>query len=465
MRTQAVFRPAPLGLAVLLLAAPAAQASNGMNMIGYGAESIAMGGADLAVTASPSAMNINPAGIAECREPEVDVGFGLMRPSLSHSDRFGNDRSDELDRYPMPFVGYVHPLGELTLGVGLFVQGGMGAEYPDLVTPFAGLAAAGALAPGPFAAGSVPRTDLTRTNVMHVKLSPTVAWRARPGLSVGASLDVSYARAELALFPETSVLADLDGSGRPGDSPADAFFGMEGEDLSGVGYGLRLGLQYRRDALALGMIYFSETELDLDGGSMALNLSAMGLGKVGYDCKMSGLTWPQHAGLGLAYQVTPSVLMAGDVDWVDWSSAIETVTIQIDNPDRPGAPPAREILLDMGWRDQWVLAAGVEWQVRPAWALRFGFNHADSPIPDSMLRPLFPAIGEDHLTAGLGLRRGGWLLDFALEYVLETDMVNNSLDRSVNPFGPGSRESLSQVVAHLMFRRPLGSGGDPAPGP
>ncbi len=464
MRTHPAWRPIEIGLAGLLLAA-AAFGSNGMNMIGYGAESIAMGGADLALTASPSAMNINPAGIAWCAEPEIDFGFGLMEPSLEHSDRFGNRRSDELDRYPMPFVGYVHPVGEVTLGVGLFVQGGMGAEYTGLVTPFAAMAAGGALGPGPTPASSLPPTDLTRTSVMHVKLSPSVAWRVRPGLSVGASLDVSYARAELALFPETSVVADLDGSGRPGDSTADAFFGMAGEDLSGVGYGLRLGLQYRRGDLSLGAIYFSETDLSLDGGSMFLNLSALGLGKVGYDCEMAGLTWPQHAGAGVAYRLTPSVKLAGDVDWVGWSSAIDTVTIRIDSPDRPGAPPTREIPLRMGWRDQWVFAAGLEWQARAAWAVRFGFNHGDSPIPDSMLRPLFPAIAEDHLTAGLGWRGGGWIVDFALEYVLSIDRVNDSRDRAVNPFGPGSREQLSQVVAHLMVRRPLGSRTSRAPGP
>ena len=45
--------------AFLLLAVHVASAANGMNMIGFGAESVAMGGADLAVTDSPSSMNIN----------------------------------------------------------------------------------------------------------------------------------------------------------------------------------------------------------------------------------------------------------------------------------------------------------------------------------------------------------------------------------------------------------------------
>ena len=42
-------RPAILGASLLLLAALPAHAANGMNMIGFGAESVAMGGADLAL--------------------------------------------------------------------------------------------------------------------------------------------------------------------------------------------------------------------------------------------------------------------------------------------------------------------------------------------------------------------------------------------------------------------------------
>ena len=41
-----------------------AVASNGLNLIGYGAESVAMGGADVAVAADTLALNTNPAGIA-----------------------------------------------------------------------------------------------------------------------------------------------------------------------------------------------------------------------------------------------------------------------------------------------------------------------------------------------------------------------------------------------------------------
>ena len=115
-----------LCIAVLtLFPVSSASASNGMNLIGFGAVSISMGGADLAVTDNAAAMNINPAGIGWCTEPQLDLGVGFFSPSLTHTDRLGNDRDDSLGRVPVPFVGYVHPVGDLTLGIGMFFQGGL----------------------------------------------------------------------------------------------------------------------------------------------------------------------------------------------------------------------------------------------------------------------------------------------------------------------------------------------------
>ena len=436
-----------------LLIAPDSLASNGMNMIGYGARSCSMAGADLAIADGPSAMNINPAGIGRGQYRELALGLSEMRPSVTHADRLGNDGGDVLDRYPIPFLGYIHPLGRITLGAGFFVQGGMGAEYEDLSTPFSVMAAS---APAGFFDGDVvPAGDAALSSFMHAKFTPTVAWRVTETLIVGAGVNVSYARAAMKLFPGTSVVADLDGSGTAGDSPGDAFFGMDARDMSDIAYGLRLGLQYQVGSLRFGGGYCTRTSLDLDGGTTTLNLSAQGLGEVDYDARMTGFAWPRTVNMGMAYQVSPRVLLVGDVDWVNWSNAIETITIEIDNPDHPMAPASREIPMAMDWNDQWVFALGMEVMASPTWALRFGYNHGKAPVPDSRLRPMFPAIAEDHIAGGVGKISGPWTFDVGLEYAIENEMTNDSPDRSVNPFGSGSRESVSQFMVHFMVRRTL----------
>ena len=448
-----------------LLAAQPAAASNGMNMIGFGPYSIAMGGADLAVVGSPSAMNINPAGIARCAESEIDLGLSLVQPSLNHSDQLGNNQDDELDRVPMPFVGYVRPIGDLTFGVGLFVQGGMGAEYSNLTTPFAAQRPAKAGASGFAPAPALPATDSMRTRLGHARLTPTIAWRVRPNLALGASLNLSYATIDMELFPETSVRADLDGSGIPGDSQGDFFFGMEMESLSAVGYNLRLGFLYEHGPMTVGGTYSTKTELDFENGTNTLNLTAMGLGKVVYDAEMTNFAWPRQMGLGIAYQIRPRLLIAADLDWLEWSDAIATPTIRVSNPDHPMAPPSREIPLQMGWKDQWVWAAGMEFEPADEWAVRLGYNYGATPVPDNLLRPVFPAIAEQHLTGGAAFSKGPWTYEIGMEYALESVKTNNNPNPQLNPFGPGCQETLSQFMAHFMVRRTLSRRGRAATGP
>jgi long-chain fatty acid transport protein len=435
-----------------MVAAHTSRAANGMNMIGFGAESTSMGGADLAVTDSPAAMNINPAGISQCSSPEVAFGLGHAWPSVENRDQLGNEQEDELDRIPMPFLAYVHPVGRFTLGAGLFVQGGLGAEYGDLVTPMSALKNSLPMLPPGFSDGDlIPDRDEARTRVMFAKFTPTVAWQINPEWSVGASLNVGYARADMKLFPETSVDAEIrDMSGNVLREVE--FFGMNLEDTSAFGYGGRVGFQYRKGNLMLGGAYFTETALDLDDGTMTLNLSALGLGKVKYDAAISDFAWPRRAGLGAAYHVSPLLLISADVDWIDWSSAIERLTIKVKVPANSPPEVPREIPFEMNWKDQWVFAVGMEITPAAGWALRFGYNHGDTPIPNDFLRPMFPAIGEDHFTGGLGVTKGRWTFDMGVEYVLKAKKTNDSRDPAVNPFGPGSRESLSQFMAHFMLR-------------
>src|SRR3546814_8278488 len=71
----------------------AALAGNGLNDIGYGAESAGMAGADLAVTGDPSALNINPAGLARIDNHAFNLGIEpFYFIDHHHRDQFGNDQ-------------------------------------------------------------------------------------------------------------------------------------------------------------------------------------------------------------------------------------------------------------------------------------------------------------------------------------------------------------------------------------
>ncbi len=425
-------------------------ASNGMNMIGYGARSLGMGGTGEATSSTSEAMNINPAGIAHIERREVAGGVSIMNPTLKHTDHLGNTVEDSLERPPIPYLAYSHAVGEFVFGAGIFLQGGLGTEYQGLVTPFSAMEKAGMLTDP---ANTIPPVDTIRTKMSHLKLTPTVAWKATDQLKLGATVNISYVQAELAMLPNTSVLADLDHSGTAGDSTSDMFSGLSIDNLEAYGVGLSVGFQYQWGDLSIGGSYTSKTKLDYENGSATMNMSAMGLGKVNYAAELDGISWPQEASMGLGYQVTPWLLVATDVSWIDWSSAIDQLNIRITDPDHPKAASSRDIAMEMNWQDQTVWEIGVELTPIENWAFRLGYNYGASPIKDEFLRAQFPAIGETHYTAGVGYSTNSWEAGFSLEHVPTTRKSNFSNNTAVNQFGPGSTESLSQTTLSLTIAK------------
>ncbi|NIQ95329.1 MAG: hypothetical protein GWN87_14845, partial [Desulfuromonadales bacterium] len=239
-------------------------------------------------------------------------------------------------------------------------------------------------------------------------------------------------------------------------SAAPFFAGLDADRLESYGYGYRLGFQYSFGRLTLGGAYLSESQLDFRNGDVTLDLSDPGfggLGKVTYDAEMDGFAWPRQAGLGMSYRVSPRLRVAADVDWLDWKSALRTIELQLKNPDNASAPSDRTIAFPMNWEGQWVYAIGLEYEPVAGWLVRLGYNHGDSPVPDETLTPLFPAIVEDHITAGIGSYAGPWQVDLAVEVGLEARQRNGNSDPQSNPFGIGSTERHAQVVTHFLIRR------------
>jgi long-chain fatty acid transport protein len=204
-----------------------------------------------------------------------------------------------------------------------------------------------------------------------MKFAPNLAYRILPNLSVGAALQVNWSQLDL------------------GDGSAHAF-----------GVGTQLGVIYKPiDALSLGVTYQTPQkhtfkrirDLNFDGERDTLALEQ-----------------PQQAVVGIAYDIIPNkLLMEVNGKWLNWADA--------------------EGYQDFGWEDQYVIAVGV--QAKPVdWlAIRVGYNYGNNPVDENNSWSLadagsiqstdnvptvfreyfkiigFPAIVEQHITAGLGV--------------------------------------------------------------
>jgi long-chain fatty acid transport protein len=121
------------------------------------------------------------------------------------------------------------------------------------------------------------------------------------------------------------------------------------------------------------------------------------------------------------------------------------------DPDNAAAPPRLENTARLDWRDQYVLALGVEYQWDEATALRAGYNHGRNPVPRETTNPLLAGIGERHLTFGVTRRLAAeWDLAAGIEYLLGNAVTYTNPEL---PFGPGAQERTSYVGVHLMVSR------------
>lgn len=425
-----------------LLGAPA-WATNGMNMEGYGPISTGMGGASQAMDHGSAAMAQNPATLALGGPgARMDVALGVLGPDVESSMApFGTAKSSGTS-YIMPALGYVRRSGNLSYGIGLFAQGGMGTEYS---------------ANSFLAAGS---GDKVRSELGVGRLMLPLAWNVTPDLAVGATLDFMWAGLDLRMAALASDLGGLvtGGSGNlaaglagtlptlPAGTWARIDF-SDGSDFTGkaksTGWAGKLGLVFRASpSVTLGASYQLESKLgDMETSGDGAALTVQGLGAIPGRITVVDFQWPSMLAIGAAWQATPTLLLAADVKRIGWAAVMKDFRMRFDSTAVP-FDGSVSFALPQDWKDQTVTNLGLAWAASPAVTLRAGLNLASNPIPDAMVNPLFPATVERHYTAGLGWRLSpANEINASLTFAPESKLTN----------GMGVQITHSQTNVQLMY--------------
>jgi len=382
-----------------LCATGAAWATNGMNMEGYGPISTGMGGASQAIDHGTAAMAQNPATLSLMGPgARFDAAFGVLGPDVASSVPGMPTAESGGTSYVMPAFGYARRSGALTYGLGIFAQGGMGTEY----------AADTFLAMG---SGRDVRSEL---GVGRVLLP--LSYQVTPEFAIGGTLDFMWAGLDLRMAATGAQLGGLVtgasgnlGAALPalGGAPwARIDFSNDNDftgEASSTGWSAKLGAVWRpMPTLTFGASYQFESSLgDMETSENGASISAAG-GFVDYGrITVVDFQWPSMTALGMAWQVTPAVLLAADYKRIGWSSVMKDFKMRYDSAGMGGSV---SFALPQNWEDQDVMNLGVDWAVNEALVLRAGVNLANNPIPDAYVNPLFPATVEDHYTLGFGYR-------------------------------------------------------------
>ena len=424
-----------------ILTTRTAHALNGPQFIGFSAESTALAASGHVAVADTSAINTNPAAMSLIQGTRFDVTAGFIQAFLHHSDVFGNNNvAGQNNVYAIGNLGAATRLASvpgLTIGAGIFTQGGFGSDYRNLRTAFG-------------------TQDAASSFFRYLKFAIGLSYEATDKLSFGIAPSVGYSDVSLRLFPGTSVLpspglpAGFAGFNIRDSCARNGGLGPLGGDCpSDVVFSVKVGAMYRAlPWLTVGATYTSPVRFNYTGGQATLNFSAFGLGTVNYDARVAGIKWPQQVDVSMAAKPTEQFTVALTTSWINWAS-INTVEITATNPSNALAPSQVNLNIPFNWKDQVVVALGFSYSVmqESSWTnkdrlvLRAGYNYSNNPVPKETLSPLWPLINEHHFSVGLGFRfTERWSYDFSGLYAPKNSVTytNPSL-----PFGPNATASIS----------------------
>jgi long-chain fatty acid transport protein len=357
-----------------------AWATNGTRMIGFGPVQNSMGGASVGVTLDAASVLTNPAGISELGG-RIDFGATFFKPTVKYTandgaanpgtgagfviDDAGDGKEFTSDRTasPVPAFGLIIPVSEaLTFGLGAYGVAGMGTDY---------------------AFNAVGSTIYT--NYSQMRFAPGIAYRAGM-FSVGATLNLMY----------SNLGYSVGGTG---------FGQVPHDDAQTFGVGATVGVKATpMKGLTVGAAYESEGfhptfkyntppfSFDPDGPGPApiMNVPA--------NTEELNFNSPQNVTVGVGYRPVDMLLLAVDVQWINYSGVLGDGQPEYDVANPTTLP------FDVEWDDQIVVKAGAEIAATPNLKVRLGYNYAKNPLnPDKSIANIaFPAIAEHHITAGLG---------------------------------------------------------------
>ena len=348
-----------------LITSTMVHATNGDNLIGVGAKARGMAGVGMAVTHGAESSFSNGALITSIEGTEIQFGGTLFMPDIKAQFSGQPELTSQADTNMIPSVSIAHKIDDnWYIGVGMWGTAGMGTDYSNKV-----------LNP---AAGAFANFNMV-TNLQLLQFGVPIAYKAE-GFSVAVTPVMQYGNLDINFHLPTPMGIANVGAGLAQD----------------FGFGYNIGMAYDfsengAPGLTVGAMYKSAIEMTYDNQLSTATGPFVAMGV--FPAPMSDtLEQPAEFGVGLGY-VTGQHTFGFDYKKIKWSEA--------------------KGYKDFGWDDSDVFALGYQY-TQDNWALRAGYNRADSAVVDTgagAVSPAaaavnffnllgFPANSEEHYTVG-----------------------------------------------------------------
>ena len=251
--------------------------------------------------------------------------------------------------------------------------------------------------------------------------TPTIAWRINDWISVGAGVQIQYAKSDL----------------RFGFAPA-AFSEFTLDGLKGWGYGATVGVTLTpgpRTTIGIGWRSGIDQKVD---GTLSVNPVLPGATPGSISTTVS---LPDTVSAGIRHRFDERWTLMGTVEWTNWSRLGTVIftgpTGGVATVGTPTGPVA--VALPFQYRDGWFFSGGAEYQWSERLALRSGIAFERSPVSDQVRMPAIPDNDRFWLSVGASWQifPGVMWFDLAYSHIWVKDPSINISAASGNPWFNG----------------------------
>lgn len=392
-----------------------------------GAKSAGRGGTNFAFSDNGFVLHDNPAGLlgatnCDCGKTSdlLEISGAMLFPSLQYSDPQNPGLSASNDPFGLGALTIAHRVNEdVAVGFGVYTPAGFGARW-NMNGP-----------PGPLSG-----PQFYKSLGMLVRFLPGISVQATERLRVGGTFGLAASHIELegpyfinsAPLAGTPTLIDL--------------------QATGAAITWSAGMQYEAtDSLTLGARYQSQNRFTNGGNA---RVSIPGLGTSAYDMTLD-IVWPRSLGGGVQYKLSESRRLGLDLDWQQWSHAVNRLDFVFSSPSNPVfqqvAGPVLRDAIPLAWGDTVVVKTGIEQDIGTDKTVRLGYSYNNDAVRSGTMTTYIPTILSHYFTAGFGLKKSGWEYDGAYQYSFRPTLNVATSDLAGGDFSTSS----FHTAAHWMF--------------
>ncbi len=426
-----------VAISLLAVSPGLVQATDVFNLEGFGAVSRGMGGTGVAGNIGAPAMMYNPATLGLMHKGnELHLGLDLITTDINtknettgenaSSGNHGNNRGP----YFAPQVAYTQNDGSLSMGVGVFAQGGLGTEFGS--------------------SSFLSRTSTNSVNtglenssrLLNLRIPFAAALKVNSQLTVGGSIDAVWTAMNLEMLIDVTQVGALAADGRVSGNLVPTLLGVP--NLSGAhfsftknkivgggvdawGLGGKLGLTYQISSdTRIGAAYNLKTHVGDLKGKATLTAVSSSLGNIPLngDIVIRDFQNPAQLSIGISQRVDDQLKLLFDFQKVYWKDVMKDIDVGFVDA---ASGQNIDILLPQNYADINIYALGAEYQMDDQWTLRGGYQYSDQALPGDTLFAVIPAYLTKHLTAGFTYHLSSDArLEFAYSHAFDASQNNAS---------------------------------------